>query len=293
MYSIMMTNVKPLEAVISLSSIVAIAVSCTAAKAPPDVLTGLDNRRSDPAVAEAARILDEDDWFMKNDDLRAELESGNAGDEARARSQIALQEVMAIQQFVAASIPKDEQNKSLARWTGHHNDGVAAIAAGQLISNGDWSSIPLIRQHMVHWDRATQVQLLQSLVGKAFHPEVLPLARAVHEELVGDAAPCETPQGNIAAFTTVILLVQSSVERDHERILTLLDRCQDSPQLWLAGARTTVPDRLARRAETIFADGSRPIALRAAVGLMVAQRHEAAYEQVWVWILDYLDQFAT
>jgi len=146
---------------------------------------------------------------------------------------------------------------------------------------------------MVDWDRATQVQLLQTFVGKAFHPEMLPLVRAFHDELMADAAPCETPQGNIASFTIAKFLVQSSDKQDRERILALLDRCQDSPQLWLAASRASVPDRLALSAETIFADDSRATALRAAAGLVAAQRREAVYEQVWVWIRDYLDQFAT
>jgi hypothetical protein len=230
---------------------------------------------------------------MKDDQLRADLASGDAAAKARARSKIELEEVRAIQQFAAGNIPMEEREKALRRWTGHHNHGVAAIAAVELLSGGGWSSAPVIERHMKTWDRASQVQLMQALHDKPARPELLSLARVMVDELVGSTDSCESGEVELTAFVAAKFLVRSSGAQDRARILALLDRCPDDPHLWLAAARADVPDTLVRRADAILTDDARPTELRAAAGLVVAQRKPEKYKHIWKWIQAYLDQFAT
>lgn len=246
-----------------------------------------------PNIRAAVAVLDDADWFSTETSINADLASGTPEAEARARSQIQMRELTAIQQFIAAGVPQDQRDRALARWIDHRNEGVAAIAAGELLSHGAWDAAPSIERSMRGWSRAAQLQLMQTLANADTRRELMSLARVLADEALASPGRCESDEAELYSFVAAKFLVRSPEERDRSLLVRLLDRCPGNPYLWLAVSRIETPDSVIRLAEQILEDDQKPEGLRAAAGLVSARRHPAAYRLVWSWIQEYLDKFAT
>lgn len=239
---------------------------------------------------EFVRVLDDEEWHLHDARIQSLLVNGDPSSAARVENAIAVGELSAIQMYIDAVSSPTDRFAGLVRWTGHHNGGVAALAANQILQDGHWDQTGAISRHMRTWDLDTQIQFVQKLLIHEPRDEILIFARSLGTNLLQRAI--SPVRGGAGAALISRLMARSFGRPDRVLLEHLAERYPNEPFVWVALSRGEPSDPLVNQARTIY-EGEGTEGLRAAAGLILAKEEPTVYDQLVNWIMVYLSEFAS